>query len=83
MQQRRQTIFLGILALVMLLVAAPALAQKAAKPKGGPQSSWSPETTGTPGSPDATTTIKGGQLPPPDPKFGGVIKDDALQSKAW
>ena len=31
----------------------------------------------------ATTTISGKQLPPPDPKFGGVIKDDALQSKPW
>ena len=41
------------------------------------------QTTGTPGSPGATTTINGKQLPPPDPKFGGVIKDDALQSKAW
>jgi len=41
------------------------------------------ETTGTPGSPGATTTISGKQLPPPDPKFGGVIKDDALTSKAW
>ncbi len=41
------------------------------------------ETTGTPGSPDATTTIDGKQLPAPDPKFGGVIKNDALQSKAW
>ncbi len=41
------------------------------------------ETTGTPGSPGATTTISGQQLPAPDPKFGGVIKDDALQSKAW
>src|SRR5262244_28940 len=38
---------------------------------------------GTPGSPSATTTIPGTQLPPPDPKFGGVIKDDALQSKPW
>ena len=35
------------------------------------------------GSSSATTTITGNQLPPPDPKFGGVIKDDALQSKAW
>lgn len=35
------------------------------------------------GSPGATTTINGKQLPPPDPKFGGVIKDDALQSKPW
>jgi arylsulfatase len=41
------------------------------------------ETTGGPGSPGATTTISGKQLPPPDPKFGGVIKDDALQSKYW
>jgi arylsulfatase A-like enzyme len=41
------------------------------------------EVTGVPGSPGATTTISGKQLPPPDPKFGGVIKEDALQSKAW
>ena len=41
------------------------------------------EITGTPGSPDATTTISGKQLPPPDPKFGGVIKNEALKSKAW
>jgi arylsulfatase len=41
------------------------------------------QTTGAPGSPSATTTIDGKQLPPPDPKFGGVIKNDALQSKAW
>ena len=41
------------------------------------------QTTGTPGSPSATTTISGKQLPAPDPKFGGVIKDDALQSKPW
>ena len=39
------------------------------------------QTTGTPGSPSATTTIDGRQLPPPDPKFGGVIEEDALQSK--
>jgi arylsulfatase A-like enzyme len=41
------------------------------------------QTTGTPGSPSATTTISGKQLPAPDPKFGGVIKDNAAQSKAW
>ena len=38
---------------------------------------------GTPGSPSATTTISGKQLPPPDPKFGGVIKEKASESKAW
>ena len=41
------------------------------------------ETTGVPGSPNATTTITGKQLPAPDAKFGGVIKNDALQSKPW
>jgi arylsulfatase A-like enzyme len=41
------------------------------------------EVTGTLGSPGATTTISGKQLPPPEPAFGGVIKHDALQSKAW
>jgi arylsulfatase len=46
--------------------AVPALAQK---------------ITGTPGAPNATTTIPGTQLPAPAPPFGGVIKDGALQSK--
>jgi arylsulfatase A-like enzyme len=41
------------------------------------------ETTGTPGAPDATTTIDGLQLPAPQPAFGGVIKDGALQSTHW
>jgi arylsulfatase A-like enzyme len=41
------------------------------------------QTTGTPGSPGATTTIDGKQLPPPDPTFGGVIKDTAPDSKPW
>lgn len=41
------------------------------------------QVTGTPGSPGATTTIPGTQLPAPSPRFGGVIKDDALQSTPW
>src|SRR5262249_30207741 len=41
------------------------------------------QTTGTPGSPDPTTTIPGNQLPPPAPKFGGVIKENVAQSKVW
>lgn len=41
------------------------------------------QITGTPGSPGATTTLDGKQLPPPDPEFGGVIENDALQSKSW
>ena len=41
------------------------------------------QVTGVLGSPGATTTVSNKQLPAPDPKFGGVIKDDALNSKAW
>jgi len=41
------------------------------------------ETTGEIGSPGATTTISGEQLPAPNAKFGGVIKDDALNSTHW
>ena len=42
----------------------------------------SQEITGTPGSPTATTTIDGTQLPPPDPAFGGVIKEKASEFDA-
>jgi len=41
------------------------------------------EGTATSGSPGATTTINGRQLPPPDPRFGGVIKEKATESKPW
>ena len=41
------------------------------------------QTTGTPGSPEATTTIPGNQLPTPNPKFGGVIKERASESTPW
>jgi Sulfatase len=43
----------------------------------------SQQTTGVPGSPSAITTIDGKQLPPPDPKFGGVIEEKASESKPW
>jgi arylsulfatase A-like enzyme len=39
--------------------------------------------TGTLGSPSATTTVEGKQLPAPPPKFGGVIKPSALDSTQW
>src|SRR4029077_20015551 len=42
------------------------------------------QTTGVPGSPDATTTIDGRYLPPPSAPFQGEINLNALQSKpAW
>jgi arylsulfatase A-like enzyme len=59
-------------AMVMLLLSCMpglVLAQKSASPPAG--------------SPAATTSIDGKQLPAPDPKFGGVINPTALKSKAW
>src|SRR5215471_17334228 len=41
------------------------------------------QTTGTPGSPDATTTIDGKYLPPPAPPFGGTINLDSKDSKPF
>jgi len=41
------------------------------------------QINGTPGSPSATTTIDGKQLPPPPQKFGGVIKESAKDSKPY
>jgi len=41
------------------------------------------QVTGVLGSPSATTTLDGKQLPPPDPKFGGVINERASESKQW
>jgi arylsulfatase A-like enzyme len=69
MKSARQILLCGTLAAAVMTVALSARAQI--------------QTTGTPGSPGATTTIDGKQLPPPDPKFGGVIKDTATDSKSW
>src|SRR5262245_60141705 len=68
--RKTKTVLPTILAFIaaVMLMAAPAVAQ---------------QITGVPGSADATTTIDGKQLPPPDPTFGGVIEDGAMQSKPW
>jgi arylsulfatase len=41
------------------------------------------QTTGTAGSPGATTTIPGNQLPPPPQAFGGKIERNAAQSTPY
>nr|QDF37759.1 arylsulfatase [Bradyrhizobium symbiodeficiens] len=41
------------------------------------------QMTGVSGDPGATITIDGKQIPPPDPKFGGVIREKATESKPW
>jgi len=63
---------------VLTILAAIMLAACAIQPAKTPEKIY-----GTPGSPSATAMISGEQLPPPVPKFGGVIKEDALSSKPW
>ena len=41
------------------------------------------QVTGVLGSPGATITIDGRQLPLPPPAFGGMIKEKASESTAW
>jgi len=57
-----------IISSILLVLFAPAIAQ---------------QVTGTPGTPSATTTLSGKQLPNPDPQFGGTIDLKASQSKPW
>jgi hypothetical protein len=45
--------------------------------------SAAPQVNGVLGEPGTTTTISGKQLPPPEPKFGGVIREKASESKPW
>ena len=54
-----------------------------ALPIGVALRAFAQQVSDTAGSPSATTSISGKQLPAPEPKFGGVIKDDALHSKPW
>jgi arylsulfatase A-like enzyme len=56
----------------ILIAAALAVAPVAAQ-----------QITGTPGSPDATMTLDGKTLPPQPQKFGGVIKEEAKDSKPF
>src|SRR5262249_10465278 len=60
-------------AVTLALLAAPALTSAAN----------AQETTGAAGSPSATTTIPGNQLPPPPQKFEGKIERNAAQSTPW
>lgn len=62
---------------ILVLMVASALVGSTAT------TSLAQQVTGTPGSPSATTTINGRQLPAPPPVWSGVIKDDALQSTPW
>jgi len=58
---------LAVFLLVVMVAVAPLPAQ---------------QVTGELGAPSATTTIDGKQIPPP-PKFAGLIKESAAESKPW
>ncbi|SDB06057.1 arylsulfatase [Bauldia litoralis] len=64
----KSTVALFAASLLGMAIIAPAAAQT---------------VTGELGSPSATTTIPGDQLPAPQPKFGGEIENDALKSTPW
>jgi arylsulfatase len=63
----RGSSFKAMVGLILLTGSLPAKAQ----------------VSGVLGSPAATTTSDGKQLPPPEPKFGGVIKERASESNPW
>src|SRR4051794_23676397 len=46
-------------------------------------SAYAQQLNGVLGSPSATTTIEGNQIPTPEPKFGGVIEGNSKDSKPW
>jgi len=48
-----------------------------------PSSALAQQIYGEPGSPSATMTIPGDELPAPPPKFGGKIERNAVKSKPW
>ncbi len=62
----------GVMVATLVMAAAFAVAPVAAQ-----------VVTGTLGQPSATTTIKGNQIPAPEPKFGGVIKENSKLSTPW
>ena len=68
--KQRWLLATGLATLLITLpsfLAAPAAAQ---------------QITGTPGTPSATMTLDGKQLPPEPPKFGGDIKEDRERLQA-
>ena len=68
MKHQLQYFGTSLLTVAAIFVACPARAQ---------------QINGTPGSPDATVTIDGKQLPPPPLPFGGVIKESAKDSTPY
>jgi hypothetical protein len=69
MKTNKYLLLSAMLAIAVMAVATSARAQV--------------QTTGTPGSPSATTTIDGKQIPPPPMPFGGLINESVKDSKPY
>jgi len=72
MSRKQMATHLAANLLVTLFAAALSTAPAAAQ-----------QVTGVPGSPSATTSLDGKQLPPPPGKFGGVIKESYKDSTPY
>src|SRR5215813_3026475 len=89
MTMKRTSVVAAAVACVMMVCVMAAAVGCGTSPSSrnalaqGDEKPGSVQAAGTPGSPDATTTIPGHQLPPPAPKFGGVINQNEAQSKVW
>jgi arylsulfatase A-like enzyme len=82
MKQKIQTVsleFLGVFVMMLFSTSLLCAQETTANQKLGDYKIIS----GVSGSPDAKATINGKQLPPPAPPFGGVIKDNAMESTEW
>jgi arylsulfatase len=75
----------GIFLIVTVFVSLQIMQAKAQQaPAAAPEAAGGAQSSGTPGSPDATTTIDGRYIPAPPQPFEGQINLNAAQSKpAW
>ena len=76
---------IAAMVIVTLVITYQGLQQVGAqqRPATATSASQGEQVTGQPGSPGATTTIKGEQLPPPPAPFGGKIERNALESTPY
>ena len=84
MKHKRLSYLLIVSAVLTCTAVTPqALAKKTPDKPSQSKQTDSLQTTGILGSPSATTTINGVQLPVPPQKFGGKIERNAAQSQPY
>src|SRR5262249_9782447 len=77
---------MGALAMMAISPALTTVAQQVrrhARKQAQTNEQLKGKVSGTLGQPNATISVDGKQLPQANPKFGGVIKEDAAQSTPW